>query len=82
MPPMASDGEEPSYGGWTEQSQVSFLLSLGAGRRSVPLQAFGRAGRARGRRDFRFAEHFRKLSDEREKTAKIKYFPEKLKILK
>ena len=82
MPLMASDGEEPSYSGWTEQSQISFLLSLGAGRKSAPFQIFGRAGRARGRRDFRFAGHFGKLSDECEKTAKIKYFPEKLNFLK
>jgi hypothetical protein len=65
------DGAEP----------VSFLLSLGGAQRR-PVSSFERAGRARGRRDFRFAGHFRKLSDEREKTAKIKYFPEILKILK
>ena len=66
------DGAEPSF-----LSTFSW-----AGRKGAPFQVFGRAGRARGRRDFRFAEHFRKLSDEREKTVKIKYFPEILKILK
>ena len=34
MPLMASVGEEPTYSGWTEQSQVSFLLSLGRGAKA------------------------------------------------
>lgn len=40
MPLMASVGEEPTYSGWTEQSQVSFLLSLGRGAKAPRFKFF------------------------------------------